>query len=415
MTSISTASPWICCQLGAREHYAIPRALHQSGNLALFLTDAWVKPQSPLHSIHHPILKSLQERFHPDLVHAPVQAFTTSLIQFELIHRYRKTNDWDRIIARNRWFQSHAVRQLQKQLQKAASRITNSDPRPVLFTYSYAALDLLRYAKSRGWYTILGQIDPGIVEEKIVLEEHRKHPDLAPAWQPAPPEYWTSWQEECRLADRIVVNSSWSSQALQQVGVPAEKIQTVPLAYSPPAASSTFQRVYPQRFSWGRPLRVLFLGQIILRKGIAALLDAAALLQDQPIEFWLVGSIGVEQSQFNLPNIRWIGPVPRSETATYYQQADVFLFPTLSDGFGLTQLEAQAWKLPLIVSRFCGEVVKDGINGTVLPEVNGKAIADVIQHFLQHPEHLIFLFRQLHQADEYSLSLLVQKLCTGSV
>ncbi|MBF2074599.1 MAG: glycosyltransferase family 4 protein [Synechococcales cyanobacterium C42_A2020_086] len=411
MTSLSTASPWICCQLGAREHYAIPRALHQSGNLALLLTDAWVKPHSLIHAIHHPFLKSLQERFHPDLVHAPVQSFTPSLSQFELIHRYRKTNDWDRMIARNRWFQARALREL----QKAAPRIVQSGTCPVLFTYSYAALDLLRYAKSLGWYTILGQIDPGMMEEKIVLEEHRKHPDLAPAWQPVPSDYWSSWQEECRLADRIVVNSSWSSQALQQVGVPADKIQIVPLAYSPPQGSESFQRVYPEQFSRERPLRVLFLGQIILRKGIAALLEAAELLQDQPIEFWLVGSIGVERSRFNLPNIRLIGPVPRSETAQYYQQADVFLFPTLSDGFGLTQLEAQAWKLPLIVSRFCGEVVKDGVNGIVLPEVNGKAVADVIQYFLQHPEHLIFLSKKPYQADAYSLPFLGQKLCTGSV
>ena len=63
--------------------------------------------------------------------------------------------------------------------------------------------------------------------------------------------------------------------------------------------------------------------------------------------------------------VHWHGP--RGETAArFYREADVFLFPTLSDGFGLTQLEAQAWRLPVIASRFCGDVVQDGVNGLLL-------------------------------------------------
>jgi glycosyltransferase involved in cell wall biosynthesis len=392
---------WICCQLGAREHYAIPRALHQTNNLALFITDAWVKPRSLLNSVPNPLLKSLQERFHPDLAEALVQDFTTSLIQFELTQRFRKTSDWDRMIARNQWFQSQAVRHL----KRVTSLLVSSNSRPVLFTYSYAALDLLRYAKSQGWYTVLGQIDPGPVEEQIVIAEHQKYPELAPAWQPVPSYYWENWRAECELADRILVNSTWSKQALEQARIAANKIEIVPLTYTSPASAHTFQRTYPSHFSAQRPLRVLFLGLVVLRKGIAALLEAAALLQDEPIEFWMVGSMGIDRSKAMLPNIRWIGAVPRSQVAQYYQQADVFLFPTLSDGFGLTQLEAQAWKLPLIVSRFCGEVVKDGINGLVLSEVSGKAIATALKKILTESELLIHLSKSSGYPFQFSMHL----------
>jgi glycosyltransferase involved in cell wall biosynthesis len=394
---------WICCQIGAREHYAVPRALHQNNQLAHLFTDAWVMPQSRLSALPGSLLRPLLDRYHPDLADAPVEAFTGDLIRFELTHRLQKTADWPRMIARNQWFQKRVIRRLESLKPQLAAP-------PILFTYSYAALDLLRYAKQQGWTTILGQIDPGIVEEKIVWAEHQRHPGLAPNWQPVPPEYWDSWQEECQLADQILVNSAWSSQALQQVGISKEKICIVPLAYTPPETSQSFRRVYPTQFSTDRPLRVLFLGQIILRKGIAALLEAAQLLQGQPVEFWLVGSIGIDPSQFNLPNLRWIGPVPRSETARYYQQADVFLFPTLSDGFGLTQLEAQVWKLPLIVSRFCGEVVKEGVDGFVLPEVTGRAIADTLQDLLQDPEHLALLSQSISPANDNSLPLLSQRL-----
>jgi glycosyltransferase involved in cell wall biosynthesis len=285
-------------------------------------------------------------------------------------------------MARNAWFQRRAC----DHLAQIHARLTNSSSPPILFAYSYAALDLLRFAKAQGWRTVLGQIDPGIVEATIVHHEHQRHSHLAPQHTAPPPDYWSQWHDECRLADRILVNSDWSKQALQTAGIPDEKLHVVPLAYDPPAPSHLFERTYPNRFTADRPLRVLFLGQVILRKGMAALLDAAKTLGDRPVEFWIVGTLGIDPPP--LPKVRWLGSVSRSQVAQYYQSADVFLFPTLSDGFGLTQLEAQAWKLPIIASRYCGEVVKDQINGVCLPEVSGEAIADALATCLQHPDCL---------------------------
>ncbi|MBW4506921.1 MAG: glycosyltransferase family 4 protein [Scytonematopsis contorta HA4267-MV1] len=380
---MSEKSPlWICSQLGAREHYAIPRVLHQQQILAHLITDAWISPQSLLGKLPTGVLAKLQGRFHPDLTKAPIHTFTNSLIAFEVSQRVQKTKGWENIIARNKWFQQQVVKTLD-------NISIQQDKSVVIFAYSYAALEIFRKAKKRGWKTILGQIDPGLIEEKLVLEEHKKHSNYNSTWQPAPVKYWENWQEECSLADRIVVNSYWSRQALQKVGIPIDKIDVIPLAYQPPKSSENFTRIYPPTFSKKRPLRVLFLGQIILRKGIAALLEAAKLLQDEAIEFWLVGSgdITINESG-DLEKLKWIGSVPRSAVAEYYQQADVFLFPTLSDGFGLTQLEAQAWKLPIIASRFCGEVVKDKVNGLILEEVTGENIANTLRFFLNNPDKL---------------------------
>lgn len=408
-----TPPAWICCQLGAREHYAIPRALHQNNQLAHFITDAWVVPDSLLSRAPLHALQSLRDRYHPDLENASVHQFTRSLIQFELAHRLKRTEGWQQIIARNHWFQAQAIQKL-KNLKAQPS----FPKQPVLFTYSYAALDLLNYARSQGWYTVLGQIDPGPIEEKIVVQEHFKYPALAPTWQPAPQSYWDNWKLECEIADRIVVNSDWTCQALQQVGVDPSKIDVVPLVYSPPEAARSFQRTYPERFSAERPLRVLFLGQVILRKGIAALIEAAEQLKHEPIEFWIVGSIGIDRQQVQLPNIRWVGSVSRSQVAEFYKAADLFLFPTLSDGFGLTQLEAQAWKLPLIVSGFCGEVVKNQVNGIVLSEVTGEAAAEALWACFKHPQWLALCSRRAIRLDCFSLSTLhhhLQRLSYGSV
>lgn len=375
---------WICCQLGAREHYAIPRTLHQSGQLLLLITDAWVAPNSPLNLVPIKSIKGLCDRYHSDLKNAPIKAFTTQLIEFEIQQRLQKTEDWERMIARNQWFQRQVIETL-----KSVEIPCDREP-PILFTYSYAALEILRYAKSRGWRTVLGQIDPGIEEEEIVIAEQQKYPNLAPNWQPVPPNYWETWQQECALADRIMVNSQWSKQLLEQANIEVEKIEIVPLIYEPPPEAANFTRTYPRKFTHERPLRVLFLGLINLRKGIAHCLEAIEELTGEPIEFWFVGTIQIEIPEHlrNHPQIRWVGSVPRSETSRYYQEADVFLFPTLSDGFGLTQLEALAWKLPVITSKNCGEVIDNHINGWILEQVDNENITSLLLKIIKNPIQL---------------------------
>lgn len=376
---------WIVCQLGAREHYAVPRALHQGGHLHALLTDAWVMPEALLHRLPGGAARSLGDRYHPDLANASVHAPTCSLISFEIAQRLTRTSGWPTAIARNQWFQQRSLRWL-----KRMGRLSPQQ-QPVLFSYSYTALTLFRYAKARGWRTILGQIDPGIAEQNQVAKiEERCGQQYASRWTPAPDAYWQSWRQECQLADHILVNSAWSQQALTDEGICTDKIAIAPLAYSVPPAAQAFTRQYPPAFTAERPLRVLFLGQIILRKGIAELIEAIATLKNEPIEIWLVGSteLNLSTALSAYPQLKWLGAVPRSQVQQYYQQADVFLFPTHSDGFGLTQLEAQAWKLPIIASRHCGEIVTHQQNGLVLSEVSGESIAVALRKCCKSPAHL---------------------------
>lgn len=397
---------WICCQIGAREHYAIPRALHRHDQLSRLLTDAWVPPKSLLSQFPKVVPQSIRDRYHTDLPYSKVKGFNPQLAAFEITHKVRQTPIWPVTIERNKWFQHRVI----EHLEKTCDHHTHPPNQIILFTYSYAALHLLRYAKSRGWKTVLGQIDPGLEEEEIVTGLQMQYPELATAWEPAPPQYWNEWQQECALADHIAVNSQWSKQALQKAGVSADKIDIVPLAYSPPPVAIDFQRSYPDQFSHERPLRVLFLGQVLLRKGIAALLEAAMQLENAPVEFWIVGPIHIDHSQFMRPNIRWLGTVPRSEVAKYYQQSDVFLFPTFSDGFGLTQLEAQSWQLPIISSEFCGGVVTHDVNGLILKEISCQSIKNALQSSLQNPSKLLRFSQSSYLKSDFSLSTLSHAL-----
>ncbi len=403
-------STWLCCQLGAREHYAIPRALHQTGQLKGLITDTWINHYHPLNWLPKSYFTNLRGRYHPELNTSTIKAFNQTQIAWELRQRYRNIQGWKLIIARNIWWQEQALKTIKK--------YNLPDNKIILFAYSYAALKLFKYAKTRGWKTVLGQIDPGVIEEKIVYKEAQKHKNLQKQISTAPHYYWTDWRQECTLADRIIVNSHWSSQALQQIGISSDKLKIIPLAYRSSDIALKFNRTYPSQFSAQRPLKVLFLGQVIIRKGIAAILEAIDLLSNKAIEFWFVGKIEVELPKKAKKNsrIKWIGSVSRNKTSLYYQQSDVFLFPTHSDGFGLTQLEAQSWKLPLITSQFCGEVVKDRINGLILPNITGKAIAEALIFCLNNPQQLSnFSHNSTEILSHYSLNKLAQELNTLNI
>jgi glycosyltransferase involved in cell wall biosynthesis len=422
---------WLCCQLGAREHYAIPRALFRVGMLECLVTDAWVQPSSLLgrccgHS------SKFQHRFQSELHDARVKAFNPSLVLFEMLASARNSKGWQKILSRNRWFQHKVVAFLRSEVSSLNSAKEHGSDAAlrsqlVLCSYSYTALEPFRYARSLGWRTLLVQIDPGPDEERIVAEETARKPELAGEWHLAPPEYWASWRQECQLADRIVVNSEWSRAGLIRGGVPAEKISIIPLAYEAPeirsqklaafaeataATEVRAGRVYPKRFTPERPLRVLFLGLINLRKGVARLLEAAQMLRGEPVEFWMVGPVEIANATKVSAGgrVKWFGAVTRNQATDFYRDADVFILPTLSDGFAMTQLEAQAHGLPVIASKNCGEVVENDVNGTVLDEPSAACIARAVRDCIASPDRLEKLASASGVRDKFTLEALTNQL-----
>src|SRR5688572_31194185 len=101
-------SGWLCCQLGAREHYVVPRALQQTGLLRELITDLWVRPGSALRSLR----SGLAGRFHPSLSSARVTAMNLGALTFELGARVMGATGWRLITKRNDWFQQEVIDQL---------------------------------------------------------------------------------------------------------------------------------------------------------------------------------------------------------------------------------------------------------------------------------------------------------------
>jgi glycosyltransferase involved in cell wall biosynthesis len=366
---------WICCQLGAREHYAVPRALHRRGQLRCLAADAWAIPGAAWSQMPGPTGRKLGERFSAELGGADVRDFTHSLVGNELLWRARGVSGWALSIARNDWFQDRAA--------QVVREVTAS----VVFAHSYAALAPFREGKARGCMTVLGQIDPGEEHFQLVKRLHDLWPEFGPPPPAPPPEYFAAWREECELADWIVVNSEWSRDSLARAGIPSAKVKVIPLPYEPEGSAMDFERHVPAAFTTDRPMRALFVGSAAVYKGIPSLLEAIDQLSGVPIVLQLVGEMAatIPPRFRDHPAIEWVGPVARSEVMSYCRNSDVLVFPSHSDGFGMAQVEAQGWRLPIIASPFCGRVVRDGVNGLVLDEVSPSAIAAALRRVAEAP------------------------------
>jgi glycosyltransferase involved in cell wall biosynthesis len=249
-------------------------------------------------------------------------------------------------------------------------------------------------------------------EEDVLVEQLRaENPNWARRGVSSPPgHYWEMWREECALADRIIVNSAWSKSLMEKAGINSSKIEIIPLAYEIPTNAAVAGDRELQSRDSSASLRVLFLGQAIVRKGIQDLATAAHTLTDLSIQIDVVGPHGSLPE--GLPsNLIFHGSVPRSEVAAWYDQAEVFLLPTHSDGFALTQLEAMAHGLPVIATPACGEVVIDGVNGWLVPPGDPDALADRMRWMLEHrDQHSAMSEAARKRAAEFTLDRVAEAL-----
>lgn len=400
-----SARRWIVSQIGAREHYAVPRALHERNLLRHLFTDAWCDwGRSLLRALPEPA-RSLANRYHPDLPREAVTAFTSQALFHRIQSVFASIEPGSpSYYTHHRHVGAQFARNVRRTLRKSGFALNDS----VFFGYNTGSLETLDFLEGTNCLTVLDQIDPGCLHKKIVQEEAERWPK----WAQQVPVVQDSFEErleaEWELASVIVVNSEWSKHALSEQGVPPEKLEVVPLAYESPVEPSDWE---PK--SVDLPIQVLWLGSVVIAKGIQYLIEAARTLKDAPVQFTIVGPIGItDYAVANAPpNVNFVGRVPRNETESWYHSADVFVLPTLSDGFAITQLEAMAHGLPVVTTPNCGKVVTDGVDGFRVPPRSTEALVEVFENLLEKPERLEHMGeRALQKAQEFTLDRVVNRL-----
>ena len=134
-----------------------------------------------------------------------------------------------------------------------------------------------------------------------------------------------------------------------------------------------------------RPLRILFIGQAVARKGLPVLLSAfEALREHVPATLTLVGALPEEVAPLLLDDrgVRALGRVSQERKAAELAGADVLCAPSLGgESFGMVLTEAFAAGTPVVASDIAGyrDVVRDGVDGLLTPRGDARALAEALR------------------------------------
>jgi glycosyltransferase involved in cell wall biosynthesis len=190
------------------------------------------------------------------------------------------------------------------------------------------------------------------------------------------PSSWMVARElrEYTLADRIVVLSSFAHQSFMAEGVPADRLRVLPLgarvkSFRPrrETIEARFRRIVA-----GEPLRVLYVGAVSFRKGMWDLRRVISELDKERFRFSIVGAVLPEVKKLvaEITQVaELVGQRPEKELPEWYAKSDLFIFPTIEDGFAVVLSQANASALPILTTTNCSgpDMIRETKTGWVLP------------------------------------------------
>jgi glycosyltransferase involved in cell wall biosynthesis len=221
------------------------------------------------------------------------------------------------------------------------------------------------------------------------LEELEREPLFASTWPDFddwPDGHEQRLDEEIATADAVLVGSTYAADSFVDEGVPRSRMRVIPygvdLATFTPASSNDRRREGDGIF------RAIYAGQLTQRKGLSYLLKGWRLFGGARAQLTLVGAT-VGDPQALAPHAGLFRHLPhqtRAQLARLYRSSDVFVFPTLVEGMPLVVLEAMACGLPVIVTaNGPADIVRDGIDGFVIPSRDPEAIARCLAQLQREP------------------------------
>jgi glycosyltransferase involved in cell wall biosynthesis len=258
--------------------------------------------------------------------------------------------------------------------------------------FEYTALASFERAKAEGLATILHlpSLD-SLHFETIQRREKGLWPELVGKHDGYfDRKFARRYERRCReiaLADVVIANSSLTARSHVAAGADPAKVFAVPLA-APPVTSEVVDEA---GFMEG-PLAVMWAGTFSLRKGAHYLIEAwRRLAAGDKARLDVYGSPQVPPrlGAATPDTVTFHGSVPKAVLFEAYRSADVLVFPTLSDGFGLVVTEAMAHGLPVITTDEAGAAdLVSPDNGLIVPAADPRALADALQWCLDNRKRL---------------------------
>jgi glycosyltransferase involved in cell wall biosynthesis len=366
---------FIVAQVGARRSYAVPAILEKAGMLDRFYTD--ITGDIGLGAVFSaaavlPLVGKFARRLAARRLPLNIRAKTTTFPGISLVHALREA-----MAARDPAASCREGVRFSDALGIAMTRCSFGSA-----THMYSMLGecgpLFAEGKRRGLVTV-SEIYIPLSTERILTEEREK----VPGWEFNVPDYAAvcrGFEVGHRLsvdADLAICPSKWVRDDLvQNFGFPSEHTAIVPYGVNPELFSL---RNEPVRG------RILFAGTAELRKGIHYLAAAEKLLvRGARCEFRVAGN--VERSVANQQqcrHLKFLGRIPRVKMTGEFAVADLFVLPSLAEGSAETTYEALACGVPVVTTPEAGSVVRDGIDGRIVPSRDPEALANAIAEIVE--------------------------------
>jgi glycosyltransferase involved in cell wall biosynthesis len=224
------------------------------------------------------------------------------------------------------------------------------------------------------------------------------------------PSPWIISREkrEYKMADKIVALSSFARESFIANGLSPEKVSLLPLG-----ASLEMFRPSPQaieercrRIQSGQPLRVLFVGTLSFRKGLHDLAQVVKTLtgdsrNKDKFLFRFIGPVAPEAATMEAELnglVEFIPKRPQAELVNWYSWGDIFVFPTIEDGYAVVLAQASFSGLPVLTTTNSGgpDLIKNNETGWILPIRNPQLFVERLLWCESHREELATMARRIY-------------------
>jgi len=255
------------------------------------------------------------------------------------------------------------------------------------------ALETFRAARRLGLQTVLNHAT-GPVREwvRIMRPEYARVGLRLEDAAPYDAAYFAREEEEYALTDWHCAASTIVRDQLITTGIARERIWVVPYGAD--------EREFFPATDAPSDFRIVFAGQVGLRKGLKTFLDALALAGR---ETWRVDFYGavlgearpdLDAYQGRTP-LEFHGPVSQAQLGDAFRRSSVLVLPSLEEGFGLVVPQALSCGVPCIVSDRTGarDLICPGENGAIIPTQNASALAAELAWWADRPHRLTETFR----------------------
>lgn len=190
---------------------------------------------------------------------------------------------------------------------------------------------------------------------------------------------------ELNRANLVLVASTFTKQTLEQA--PNFRGSVVMIPYGAPRLEGV-QAAAKITHRDGK-LRVLFVGSLGQRKGLSYLFRAVRSL-GASVELTVIGTrpmLPCSVLDRELSSVRWIASCSHREVLAEMSAHDVFVFPSLFEGFGLVLLEAMAMGLPIITTSHTAgpDLITEGLEGFIVPIRSSEGIAEKLDLLRRDP------------------------------